>query len=105
MGWELTDQPISTFFYPADLEDHRIIRVGTAESADPFLFLPGNIATESQSGDERKQGVECPVTEPFWGKMLKNKFVTHLKIKRTFPLFQNLYDLHLDLIFLHVIGE
>jgi len=46
--------------------------------------------------------VECPVTKPWWREMLKNKLVPHLEIKRAFALFQNLYNLYLDLVFFHL---
>lgn len=32
------------------------------------------------------------------GKMLENEFVPYFQIKRTFPFFQDFYDLDFDLV-------
>ena len=85
-------------FNPGDLKDDWIVGIRAAEMTDSLFFLPGDVASKSESGDEGKQGMKCPVAEFGWGKMFENEFVSYFQIKRTFPFFQDFYDLNFDLV-------
>jgi hypothetical protein len=94
-----SDTEVDLFlFHPADLKNHRIFRIRTTEMAHPFFFFPGDIPSESQSGDSGKQRMKRPRTELERRKSLKNKFVPHFQIERALPLFQNLYYFNFDLM-------
>lgn len=96
-SWIATrNEILLTFFHSTDLEDHRAIRIGATKVAHPCFFFPRDIASESQGGDEREKRVECPVAKFRWRKTFKDKFVSHLQTKRTFPFFQNSYHLYFD---------
>jgi hypothetical protein len=86
------------FFHPADLKNHWIFGIRTTEMAHPLFFFPGDIPSESQSGDSGEQRMKRPRAELERRKALENEFVPHLQIEWALPFFQNLYHLNFDLI-------